>query len=183
MADRHVGSVPVYIALGANLGERGAALDAAERALLPLADPPASYRCSPRYRSPAMVVPERPGERQPDYLNAVATLHVGLGAHALLDALQAIETACGRERAAGRRWGARTLDLDLLLYGGRCIDTACLVVPHPGIAARAFVLQPLHDLAPGLDVPGAGRVTDLLARLPAAERASLQACTSDTEGS
>jgi 7,8-dihydro-6-hydroxymethylpterin-pyrophosphokinase len=82
----------------------------------------------------------------------------------LLAALRATESAQGRVRS--ERWGPRTLDLDLLVYGDRRIAEADLVVPHPGIAERGFVLAPLNDIAPALDVPGMGRVEELLRRLP-----------------
>jgi len=102
---------------------------------------------------------------QPNYVNAVVHLRTTLDPHALLDALQRLEARAGRERA-GERWGPRVLDLDLLLYGDRRIDDARLRVPHPGVAERIFVLRPLADMAPGLDVPGLGRVDELLGRVP-----------------
>jgi len=157
-------AVRVYVALGSNLGDRHATLDDARNALAGLARPASSFRCSARVESPAMRVPERPAERQPDYLNAVAVLDTVLSPHDLLDALQGIESAAGRRRIPGQRWGARTLDLDLLLYGERRVEDARLSVPHPGIAHRAFVLAPLYDLAPDLVIPGQGRVDELLAR-------------------
>jgi len=80
----------------------------------------------------------------------------------LLCALQKIETAQGRQRG-GEQWGPRTLDLDLLLYGDEVIESGDLSVPHPRIAERAFVLAPLHDLAPALVIPGQGQVRQLLA--------------------
>jgi len=163
--------VRAYVGLGSNLGDRHATLDAAVRALGELASPASTLRCSRRYDSEALQVPERPDERQPDYLNAAVVLDTLLDPHALLDALQAIERAAGRTRIDERRWGARTLDLDLLLYGERCLDDARLRVPHPGIPRRAFVLQPLHDLDARLTVPGQGPIEELLARLPLAMRA------------
>jgi 2-amino-4-hydroxy-6-hydroxymethyldihydropteridine diphosphokinase len=111
---------------------------------------------SPLYRNPAV----GPGE-QPDYVNAVAAIETQLEPHALLDALQAVEAAQGRER--GRvRWQPRTLDLDLLIYGEHAIHDDRLTIPHPHIQERAFVLRPLLDVAPGLDVPGLGTVAALL---------------------
>ncbi|MFV8833483.1 2-amino-4-hydroxy-6-hydroxymethyldihydropteridine diphosphokinase [Aquisalimonas sp.] len=98
---------------------------------------------------------------QPDYINAVAVVETPLPALSLLDALQAQEAAQARRR--GRRWGPRTLDLDLLLYGDDTIRTARLQVPHPGLHLRAFVLYPLAELDPGRRVPGLGRVQELLA--------------------
>ncbi|MCU7923183.1 MAG: 2-amino-4-hydroxy-6-hydroxymethyldihydropteridine diphosphokinase, partial [Candidatus Thiodiazotropha sp. (ex Dulcina madagascariensis)] len=93
---------------------------------------------------------------QPDFINAVASLSTRLDAHALLDALQAIEQA-HRRRRDGERWEPRTLDLDLLVYGDGRIDTPCLRVPHPEMANRAFVLFPLSEIAPeGMEIPGIG---------------------------
>jgi 2-amino-4-hydroxy-6-hydroxymethyldihydropteridine diphosphokinase len=103
---------------------------------------------------------------QPDYINAVAKLETMLTPQALLDAMLAIERAHGRIRGA-TRWGPRTLDLDLLAYGDRVIDEPRLRVPHVGIAERPFVLLPLAEIAPDYDVPGRGRVGDLVAACPA----------------
>lgn len=91
---------------------------------------------------------------QPDFVNAVAALDTSLSPHDLLDQLQAIERAHGRVRS-GERWGPRSLDLDILLYGEECVDDERLQVPHPGIGERAFVLLPLAEIAPpALAVPG-----------------------------
>jgi 2-amino-4-hydroxy-6-hydroxymethyldihydropteridine diphosphokinase len=103
---------------------------------------------------------------QPDYLNAVAALATRLEPHGLLDELQAIERARGRTRA-GERWQARTLDLDLLLYAGQCLDTPRLQLPHPGVHLRAFVIHPLAEIAPGAIVPGRGAAAELAAGVPA----------------
>lgn len=97
---------------------------------------------------------------QPDYVNAVAMLQTSLEAHALLDELQALEQRHGRER--GEHWGPRTLDLDLLLYGQQRIMSPRLQVPHPQMHRRAFVLVPLHDLAPDIGLPGLGPLADYL---------------------
>ncbi len=102
---------------------------------------------------------------QPDYINAVARLETQLEAEALLDALQAIETAHGRVRS-GEHWGPRTLDLDILLYGSERIATPRLTVPHPGIAQRNFVLYPLAEIDPELELPGVGSLQMLLAHCP-----------------
>ncbi len=104
---------------------------------------------------------------QPDFVNAVVELQTGLSASDLLGALQAIENAAGRVRDPGRPWGPRRLDLDLLWFGGETIDLDDLVVPHPRMHERAFVLQPLCELEPMLDLPGRGRVDVLLAGLAA----------------
>lgn len=98
---------------------------------------------------------------QPDYVNAVARLSTRLDPHELLDELQRLERAAGRVRD-GERWGPRTLDLDLLLHADRTIDDDRLRLPHPGIAERPFVLVPLAELAAGLEIPGHGRVADLV---------------------
>lgn len=129
---------PCFLGLGANLGEPRRQLESAVEALEGL------RRCrllsvSPVYRS----APLGPRD-QPDYLNAAARLDTELSPHDLLTTLQALETAAGRVR--GRRWGPRTLDLDLLLYGRERMETPDLTLPHPGIPDRMFVLQPLIDL-------------------------------------
>lgn len=107
---------------------------------------------------------------QPAFVNAAAALRTRLSARELLDALLAIERACGRHRD-GTRWGPRVIDLDLLLYGDETLDTDGLRVPHPHLAERAFVLLPLSDLDAELNVPGRGRVRELLDRVDA------QGCT------
>jgi 2-amino-4-hydroxy-6-hydroxymethyldihydropteridine diphosphokinase len=109
------------------------------------------------YRTPPWGVTE-----QPPFLNAAAALDTELTPHALLDALLAIERAAGRVRG-DVRWGPRTLDLDLLHMDGVTMHDERLTLPHPRIAARAFVLLPLADLAPHLQLPGLGRVDALLA--------------------
>lgn len=110
---------------------------------------------------------------QPDYVNAVARLETSLDAHGLLERLQAIELDHGRVR--GERWGPRTLDLDLLIYGDQLIDTPALQVPHPQLRWRAFVLVPLYDLAPDLELPGLGPLIDYLPRDPDGDLWRLQA--------
>lgn len=130
----------VFIGLGANLGDREAALRAAVVALNTLPGTRVR-RVSPLYGS----APVDAGG--PDYLNAVAELATTLAPAALLKALQTIEQAAGRERLY--RNAPRTLDLDILWFGEQVIATPELTVPHPRIAERAFVLRPLSDLAPG----------------------------------
>lgn len=158
-------STPVRacVGLGGNIGDVAAALRDALAALDAL---PGTrlLRASGLYRTPAWGVQD-----QPDFVNAAALLATTLSPRALLDALLAIERAHGRERAAdGSRWGPRTLDLDLLLYGDAVIDEPGLVVPHPQLHARAFVLVPLADVAADVEVPGHGRVDALLAAVDAA---------------
>jgi 2-amino-4-hydroxy-6-hydroxymethyldihydropteridine diphosphokinase len=142
-----------YIGLGANLGDARATLAAAVAALatLPACRLEAS---SPVYRSAPMA------SSGPDYLNAVAALATSLAPHDLLHALQGIEQQHGRERPY--RNAPRTLDLDLLLFGNQVIDSPDLVVPHPRLHQRAFVLRPLADLAPLLVIPGRGSLASLL---------------------
>jgi 2-amino-4-hydroxy-6-hydroxymethyldihydropteridine diphosphokinase len=113
----------------------------------------------------ASPAPPMDGTPQPEYVNAVAWLRTTLAPRALLDSLLGIEQAHGRSR--GRRWAARTLDLDLVLYGGEIIDEPGLRLPHPGLTTRAFVLYPLAELVPQMEIPGAGPLPALCARVPA----------------
>jgi 2-amino-4-hydroxy-6-hydroxymethyldihydropteridine diphosphokinase len=101
---------------------------------------------------------------QPAFVNAVAGLLTHMNPDDLLDALRALEHELGRE-APRERWGPRRIDLDLLVVGRETRATPALTLPHPGIAQRDFVLYPLADIAPDLDVPGLGRVLDLRARV------------------
>jgi 2-amino-4-hydroxy-6-hydroxymethyldihydropteridine diphosphokinase len=146
-----------WVGIGANLGDaRANVLDAIGRlARLPgatLRQTSSLYRTAPIDSS---------GD---DYVNAVAMLDTELDAHALLQALFAIEQAHGRERPY--RNAPRTLDLDLLLYGAEIIDDApTLIVPHPRMHERAFVLAPLAEVAPDLVIPGRGAVSALLAHV------------------
>lgn len=150
-----------FIGLGANLGDARATLRAALSELRRLASP-GELLASSLYASAPV------DAAGPDYLNAVARLRTALAPHALLDALQAIEQRFGRERPY--RNAPRTLDLDVLLYavdgndGGLVLADERLVLPHPRAAQRAFVLEPLAELWPDGVIPGAGRLTDLLAR-------------------
>ncbi|WP_170162265.1 2-amino-4-hydroxy-6-hydroxymethyldihydropteridine diphosphokinase [Caldimonas tepidiphila] len=145
-----------YVGLGANLGDAPATLRAAARSLRALPGG-ATLRLSRLYRT----APVDAGG--PDYLNAVAALDTPLGPVELLDALQALELAHGRERPY--RNAPRTLDLDLLLHGDTRLDTARLVLPHPRLHERAFVLVPLAELAPALELPGHGPVHALAAAI------------------
>ncbi len=148
-----------WIGVGSNLDGPAERVRAAFDALAAIPETEL-IAASPLYGS----APMGPAD-QPDYVNAVAHLRTTLEPHALLDALQRLEAEAGRERA-GERWGPRVLDLDLLLFGDRRIDDARLRLPHPGIAERIFVLRPLADMAPDLDVPGLGRVDELLGQIP-----------------
>jgi len=102
---------------------------------------------------------------QPNFLNGAAQLETALPPRELLERLLAIEGLLGRVRGEGPRFGPRTIDLDLLLYGEQTIDEPGLTVPHPRLWERRFVLEPLAELAPGLDIPGLGPVQALLAEL------------------
>ena len=104
---------------------------------------------------------------QPDFVNAVAALLTQLTSPTLLAALRALETALGRP-PRHERWGPRIIDLDLLSYGREQRSDADLTLPHPGIVERNFVLYPLADIAPDLDLPGLGRVTELKGRVTSA---------------
>ena len=104
-------------------------------------------------------------EDQPRFLNGAAEVETALGARELLERLLAIERRLGRERGAGPRFGPRTIDLDLLVYGVSVVDEPGLTVPHPRLAERRFALEPLAELAPELEVPGAGPVQALFAGL------------------
>jgi 2-amino-4-hydroxy-6-hydroxymethyldihydropteridine diphosphokinase len=144
-----------YVALGSNLGDsRQQLLDAIE-ALAALPHTQVIAR-SNIYRTPPWGMAD-----QPDFLNAVVTLETALEPHALLEALLRIERAAGRQRN-GERWGPRTLDLDLLHVVGKTVNDERLTLPHPHIADRAFVLLPLRDVASELEIPGQGKVVDLL---------------------
>ena len=141
-----------YVGLGANLGEREATIRAAV-ASLPGVVAVSSFReTDPVGRTD-----------QPKFLNGVAALETGLSARELLDVLLSVERELGRERR--ERWGPRTIDLDLLLYGGETVEEPGLTVPHPRLHERRFALEPLAELDPELFVPGHGWVKDLLARL------------------
>lgn len=148
--------VVAYVGLGSNLEDPIAHVSTALEGLARLAGS-ALIAHSSLYRTAPVGPPD-----QPDYINAVAELATALPATALLDALQALEQRHGRVRGK-LRWGARTLDLDLLLYGGERIQSERLQVPHPRMAERGFVLRPLAEIAPpGLEIPGHGRLRDLL---------------------
>jgi 2-amino-4-hydroxy-6-hydroxymethyldihydropteridine diphosphokinase len=151
--------VTAYIGLGSNLEEPRAQLERALDALTRLQQSELLEH-SAFYRS----APMGPAD-QPDYVNAVAALHTALAPLELLDALQAIERAQGRQRGP-QRWGPRTLDLDILLYGGRTIDSPRLTIPHPGLAERNFVLVPLFEIAPELVLPDGRTLAALVAACP-----------------
>lgn len=147
-----------YIGLGSNLGDSASTLDSAVeaiRAIQGLRD----FQISSLYQSK----PHGPQD-QPDYINAVASFTIDLAPEALLDALQAIENSHGRVRK-GAQWTARTLDLDILLYGNHRINTDRLTVPHAWMKQREFVLYPLSEIAPNLSLPDGSVLRECLARL------------------
>jgi len=152
------GSGPVHacIGLGANLGRPVESLRRAAAALGGLPET-RLLALSRFYRTAAWGRVD-----QPDFVNAAALLQTRLEPRALLDALLRIEREAGRLRDEDSRWGPRTLDLDLLLYGGRVIDLPGLRVPHPRLHERAFALVPLAEIAAAEPFPGHGSVGDAL---------------------
>ncbi len=147
-----------YVGLGSNLGDRGAMLSRALELLGNDADLELVATSPVRETEPVGL------REQPPFLNAAAAIETELSARLLLDRLLEIERRLGRVRE-GPRFGPRTIDLDLLLLGDQVVDEPGLCVPHPRIAERRFVLEPLHELDPRLEVPGLGSVATLLASL------------------
>ncbi len=141
-----------YVGLGSNLGDREALIRRAAGLI-------GAARLS-------QIIETEPWgyEQQPRFLNAVAEVETRLDARAFLDRLLDVERHLGRERS-GRPWGPRTIDLDLLLFGDEEIDQPGLVVPHPHLEQRLFVLEPLAELAPSRRIPGSGTVQAALAEL------------------
>lgn len=150
-----------YVALGSNLDDPRTQVLRGFDALSRLPDTQLLAR-SRLYRSAPWGVTE-----QPEFVNAAAEVETNLAPRELLDALLGVEHAAGRDRS-GARWGPRVLDLDLLLYGNLECDEPRLTLPHPHLHERAFVLLPLNDLAADLEVPGRGRVRELLAQVESA---------------
>ncbi len=148
------GVVRAYVGLGANLGDPRAQVQAGFGALEAMPGTRLAGRSSLYLTAPQLLAD------QPDFVNAVAALDTALGPCELLEALLRAERAQGRVRGIPN--GPRTLDLDLLLYGALVVQEPGLVVPHPRLAERAFVLHPLAELAPGLVVPGLGPLAGLL---------------------
>jgi 2-amino-4-hydroxy-6-hydroxymethyldihydropteridine diphosphokinase len=146
---------PVVLALGSNLGDRMANLQSAVDTLC--ADPGLDCAAvSPVYETAAVG-----GPVQPDYLNAVLVAATTLPARAVLDRSQAAEAA--RHRVRQQRWGPRTLDVDVIVYGNQISSDPDLTLPHPRAHERAFVLVPWHAVDPDAVLPGRGRIADLLA--------------------
>ncbi|MCH6483677.1 2-amino-4-hydroxy-6-hydroxymethyldihydropteridine diphosphokinase [Pseudoxanthomonas sp. LH2527] len=151
--------IQACIGLGANLGDAAGtlrlAIDALDRREGVVVS--AVSRC---YRTPAWG-----REDQPDFINAVALLETSLSPRALLDLLLSVEAEFGRHRVEGERWGPRTLDLDLLLYGDAVVDEPGLRVPHPHLHERAFALVPLLEVLPDARIPGRGPARDAVSAL------------------
>jgi len=141
-----------YIGLGSNLGDRESLIRRAAELI------GATRLSEVRETEPWGYT------HQPRFLNAVAEIETELSPRRLLDYLLDVEARLGRERI-GPKWGPRTIDLDLLLYGDETVDEPGLVVPHPRLLEREFVLEPLADLVPWLKIPGNGTVHDALAGL------------------
>ena len=146
----------VCVGVGSNLGDRVANVRNAYDRLRSIPD---FYECgiSSLYVNPAV----GPGD-QPDYVNAVIQFKTELLPEKVLDCLQSIEDVLGRERRV--RWGARTIDLDILLFGDQVINSERLIVPHPRMFERAFVLVPLLELLPNIHIVGRGSLQALLTR-------------------
>ena len=151
--------VIAYIGLGSNLAEPVAQIKSARTAIASITGV-RELAFSSLYHS----LPMGPQD-QPDYVNAVMCISTDLSPLDLLHSLQNIENDQGRVRKS-ERWGARTLDLDVLIYGDQKIDLPDLTVPHSGLEERSFVLYPLFEITPQLFVPGKGPITDLIAKCP-----------------
>jgi 2-amino-4-hydroxy-6-hydroxymethyldihydropteridine diphosphokinase len=149
---------PAYVGLGSNLDDPRMQI---RRALAALAGMPRT-----RLERHSSLYGSRPlgPIAQPDYVNAVAVLLTQLEAPQLLGELRSLERELGRATSF-ERWGPRRIDLDLLVFAQLCLDKPELQLPHPGIEARNFVLYPLNEVAPDLEVPGLGRVAELAARV------------------
>jgi 2-amino-4-hydroxy-6-hydroxymethyldihydropteridine diphosphokinase len=151
--------VDAYVGLGSNLGDREGTLRAAVGRLRYLPETKVLRVSTLRNTDPVGYVD------QPRFLNGAVLLETGLSARRLLGRLLELERSFGRDRAAVPAKGPRTLDLDLLLYGQEVIDEPGLEVPHPRLHERRFVLEPLAELDPSLEVPGKGSVQTLLSKL------------------
>lgn len=148
-----------FIGLGSNLSDPTAQINSARQVIKSLARVK-EQAFSSLYRSPPMGPQD-----QPDFVNAIMAISTDLSAQALLRYLQQIELDQGRVRK-GVRWGARIIDLDIILYGQQIISQPDLVVPHYGLAERAFVLYPLAEIVPEIEVPGLGSISGLLDSCP-----------------
>jgi 2-amino-4-hydroxy-6-hydroxymethyldihydropteridine diphosphokinase len=150
---RHETVTLAYVGLGSNLGDRERAIRAAAAAI------GARRLSSIRETEPWGLAD------QPRFLNAVAEVETALPPRAYLDLLLDVERRLGRVRGHGPRWGPRTIDLDLLLWGDEAVSEPDLTVPHPRLHERHFVLEPLAELVPAHKIPGNGTVSEALAGL------------------
>jgi 2-amino-4-hydroxy-6-hydroxymethyldihydropteridine diphosphokinase len=151
-----------FVGLGGNVGDVETTLTEAMWALDSM--PQTSIRAqSAFYRTPPWGNTD-----QPPFVNAVVELQTRLAPRVLLDLLIDIEARFGRDRSEGEKWGPREIDLDLLAYGDEQMDEPGLHLPHPHLHERAFVLVPLAEIAPTLDIVGVGRVDELLRQVDAA---------------
>ena len=159
----------VYLGLGSNLNMPVKQLLDARTAICAVSGIK-EIAFSSLYRSPPMG-----SQNQPDYVNAVMAIETHFSPLTLLATLQKIENEQGRVRA--ERWGARTLDLDILLFGNEILDLPDLIVPHYGMCERAFVLYPLFEIAPDLIIPKHGSLAELVGRCPLANLERLSDAT------
>ena len=166
----------VYIGLGSNLADPTQQVLQAIEDIKGLEDS-VFIDASSLYQTPPMGPQD-----QPNYINAVVKINTALEPLALLTHLQAIETLRGRTRNTGR-WGARTLDLDVLVYEGTTSNDPQLTLPHPGIALRNFVLYPLSEINSQLTIDGLGSVAQLIKRLNEASPAIIHVKTLDLQAS
>jgi len=150
--------VRAHVGLGANLGDRAGTMRAALELLGRVPGVEVVAVSTFRETDPVGVLD------QPRFLNAAAAVETTLSPGALLDAMLGVERALGRTRE-GARFGPRTIDLDLLLYGDEIVEEPGLSIPHPRLHERAFALEPLHELEPDLVVPGRGPLETLLRNL------------------
>ena len=151
--------ITAYIGLGSNLENPIAQINSARLAITQI-EGVKELAFSSLYQSLPMGTQD-----QPDYVNAVMAISTSLEPLVLLRSLQSVENAQGRVRI-GERWGARTLDLDILLYGNVVLDLPDLKVPHVGLAERSFVLYPLQEIAPDLLIPSKANLAELVAQCP-----------------
>lgn len=159
--------IKCYIGIGSNLNNPIQQIEQAIQALSGL-EKCQLARTSSLYQSSAMGP-----QNQPNYVNAVARLDTELEARALLWQLQQLEQNQGRVRGS-ERWTARTLDLDILLYGDQIINNRDLIIPHPGLSQRNFVLYPLQEIAPELRIPQLGLLSELIAGCELGDLVKLQ---------
>ncbi len=150
----------VYIALGSNLQHPKQQI---KQALAIISEHPdfKLLKLSSLYQSPALIIDG--SEPQADYINAVILIETPLSAHELLNKLQQIEYQQGRVR--GKKWGARTLDLDILMYDDVIMNSDTLIIPHQHMCERNFVMYPLAEISPTINIPNRGHITELLSLL------------------